>query len=426
MALQTFRIPSSLYVSGNTQIVNDLTASNITGSKLNIVTSISASQVTGTFFGDGSRISGIPGVLNGGTAKYIPYWITTSSLGNSNISFDSANSRIGIDTLSPGYPLDVNGAVRATSLLSTTLTATPVFNTNGSEITIRGGAITGGLTARKGGSIIISGSLGNAGGNQGDIRTAAYETTISSSNVNTFISRYNMLMSGPDTGYAMLQFGSSSYPPYNWHIGSAGDGTFNFYNDNFGYGLRKMYLTNDGILYLTNNGTKYFQGGDDAALWDVNIANTLGVYGVQNSTIGSIKLGSGGGTINGSGGAIGVSNLAGSGIRNVNSDANGYLTNATSDARLKKNLEPITSSLSIVEKMNPVKYSWIDQEKYGFQREVGFIAQEIQQLVPEVIGENSDKMLSLDYSKLVAIMAGAIQELSAKVKYLENLMTGSV
>ena len=70
-------------------------------------------------------------------------------------------------------------------------------------------------------------------------------------------------------------------------------------------------LTYDGtVLAISTNGAKYFQGGDDAALYDVNVANTLGVYGVQDSTVGAIKLGSGGQTI--------YSNTTGVGVGTTN------------------------------------------------------------------------------------------------------------
>jgi hypothetical protein len=61
-----------------------------------------------------------------------------------------------------------------------------------------------------------------------------------------------------------------------------------------------------GAVYANANGTMYFRGGDDVELWDVNIANTLGVYGQFNQTVGSIKLGSGGGTISGFSSSIGI------------------------------------------------------------------------------------------------------------------------
>ncbi len=68
-------------------------------------------------------------------------------------------------------------------------------------------------------------------------------------------------------------------------------------------------LTVTQPIYALPNGGMYFQGGDDAALYDVNIVNTLGVYGVQDSAVGSIRLGSGGGTISGKSGFIGINNI---------------------------------------------------------------------------------------------------------------------
>ncbi len=65
-------------------------------------------------------------------------------------------------------------------------------------------------------------------------------------------------------------------------------------------------LTTTGIIYATPNGGMYFQGGDDAALYDINVSNHMGIYGVQDSTICSIKLGSGGGIISGKSGSIGI------------------------------------------------------------------------------------------------------------------------
>lgn len=65
-------------------------------------------------------------------------------------------------------------------------------------------------------------------------------------------------------------------------------------------------LTTTGVIYAQPNGGKYFQGGDDAGLYDINVSNTMGIYGEQDSTIASIKLGSGGGVISGKGNNIGI------------------------------------------------------------------------------------------------------------------------
>jgi len=88
--------------------------------------------------------------------------------------------------------------------------------------------------------------------------------------------------------------------------------------DNVGIGTTapgyKLDVSGDsrstGTIYANANGAKYFQGGDDAALYDINIANTIGVYGVQDSSIVSVKLGSGGGTISGYTGNVGINTVS--------------------------------------------------------------------------------------------------------------------
>ena len=107
--------------------------------------------------------------------------------------------------------------------------------------------------------------------------------------------------------------------------------------------------------------------------------------------------------------------LSGTGNRAVYSDANGNLTNTSSDGTLKENIFTISQGLTEILKLNPVSFNWKDTEKYGDQREIGFIAQEVQSIIPEVIGKNANGTLSLDYSKMISVLTKSIQELNAKV-----------
>ena len=83
-----------------------------------------------------------------------------------------------------------------------------------------------------------------------------------------------------------------------------------------------------GAVYANANGTMYFRGGDDAELWDINVANTVGVYGQQDQTVGSIKLGSGGGTISGYSGNIGIGTTTAS-LGKLHVNGNVYATSFT-------------------------------------------------------------------------------------------------
>lgn len=115
--------------------------------------------------------------------------------------------------------------------------------------------------------------------------------------------------------------------------------------------------------------------------------------------------------------------LAGVGNRAVYSTANGTLTNSSSDETLKDDVTGLSYGLNTVMGLRPVSYNWIDKAKYGTQREIGFIAQEIIQYVPEVVGENASGTLSIDYPKLTAVLTNAIQELKNKVDLLQTQVT---
>ena len=100
---------------------------------------------------------------------------------------------------------------------------------------------------------------------------------------------------------------------------------------------------------------------------------------------------------------------------NGNATLTGTLTQ-NSDITLKENIKPLQSQLKIVSKLNPVSYNKIGQK----ENEVGFIAQEVEKLLPELVREDKDGLKSLAYGNMNAILVKAIQELEARIKILEN------
>jgi hypothetical protein len=86
----------------------------------------------------------------------------------------------------------------------------------------------------------------------------------------------------------------------------------------------------------------------------------------------------------------------------------GAWTNA-SDARLKKNIVDIKYGLSDVLRLQPRSYQ-MNSVNGDF---VGFIAQELQTVIPEVVSGDPEKQLGVDYGSLVAVAFKAIQELKA-------------
>ena len=100
---------------------------------------------------------------------------------------------------------------------------------------------------------------------------------------------------------------------------------------------------------------------------------------------------------------------------NGNINISGTVTEG-SDVRIKENIKPLKSQLEIVNKLNPVSYN-----KIGFEEnEIGFIAQEVEEFLPELVSEDKEGMKSIAYSKMNTILVKAIQELKAEVDLLKS------
>jgi hypothetical protein len=96
---------------------------------------------------------------------------------------------------------------------------------------------------------------------------------------------------------------------------------------------------------------------------------------------------------------------------------------ASSDYRLKENVEPITNALVKVALLKPSTFTWVGTDEAG----EGFIAHELQSVVPLAVAGEKDvvnkdgsiKPQQVDYGKLTPLLTAAIQELAAKVTALE-------
>jgi hypothetical protein len=99
---------------------------------------------------------------------------------------------------------------------------------------------------------------------------------------------------------------------------------------------------------------------------------------------------------------------------------NNYLT---SDVRLKTDIKPLEgSSLEKVKQLTAKTYLWKDDLMgKGDKREIGLIAQEVAEVVPEAVSKMSSDAdtLGVAYTQLVPLLVEAVKELSAKVESLE-------
>ena len=112
----------------------------------------------------------------------------------------------------------------------------------------------------------------------------------------------------------------------------------------------------------------------------------------------------------------------------------------SSDENLKTNIQPLLSSplrnttaassiaTNTILKLHPVTFHWKDEseyEKYNIRPvksgvvENGFIAQELEQVVPGAVAMTAEGDRLVNYSALIPILTGAIQELNARIATLE-------
>ena len=86
----------------------------------------------------------------------------------------------------------------------------------------------------------------------------------------------------------------------------------------------------------------------------------------------------------------------------------------SSDKRFKKNIETLTGSLDKIINLRGVSYDWriadFPEKHFNEAHQIGFIAQEIETLLPELVNTDDKGYKSVDYSKITPVLVEAIKE----------------
>ena len=130
-----------------------------------------------------------------------------------------------------------------------------------------------------------------------------------------------------------------------------------------------------------------------------NIANSLGVGTASSGTEGEIR---------------------------ATNDVTAFFS---SDESLKENVVTITDAINKVKQMRGVEFDWTDdyieskggEDNYFVRKhDVGVIAQEVEQVLPEVVAERDNGIKAVKYDRLVSVLIEAIKELSAEIDELKQ------
>jgi len=207
---------------------------------------------------------------------------------------------------------------------------------------------------------------------------------------------------------------------YSANTGNVGVGTTTPTEKFHVYGQR-MLIENSGndAVYSTYNTTasKGYELIGAYPAWDTN-AVYIGGYNVNhvggNGYASADKIICGGNTA----GNVGIGTLP------ITATA----FNVSSSRRVKKNISALEYGLDDLLKIKPVKYQY-NFEKSGLYT-IGFIAEEVSEVIPEVVSHQNEehkvvsreegKPVSMDYSKMSAVLVNAVKEQHSKVQELKS------
>lgn len=90
--------------------------------------------------------------------------------------------------------------------------------------------------------------------------------------------------------------------------------------------------------------------------------------------------------------------------------------NSLSDRNFKKNILNLQDSLAVVKQLQGVSFEFTESN----QKSYGFIAQDVENVIPDVVTTNSDGIKTLNYDAIIPFLCESIKQLSERIEFLEN------
>jgi len=166
------------------------------------------------------------------------------------------------------------------------------------------------------------------------------------------------------------------------------------------YGTLSVF--NNSASFATNQSYAYFKGTQAG---DVSIPGLFIVKYDNNTTTSQILI------------KFGINNGV-NGQGQINANGGGAAAfGSFSDVRLKENIVDLPNQLENIAALRPVEFDYKD----GSGHQIGFIAQEMQEVYADTVSESSDGMLTITgWSKTEARLVKAIQEQQAIINELKT------
>lgn len=243
----------------------------------------------------------------------------------------------------------------------------------------------------------------------------------------------NTISLGNDAGYIYQNISATAIGNY------AGNQYQNSYATAIGYAAG---YNSQGINALAiGRSSGYLNQGNSAIAIGLSAGNNaqgaysiaIGTYaGYSNQYANSIALNATGNQLNTTSYGFFVAPIRSSASSNptvMYNPTTSEIQYSASDARLKNNIQPLTSGLDEIMRLQPVSFNFkesLESSNYNGHN-IGFIAQQVKEVIPEAVTENPDSLLAINTTTMIPVLVKAIQELkeenqllSAKIEQLQQ------
>jgi succinate dehydrogenase flavin-adding protein (antitoxin of CptAB toxin-antitoxin module) len=103
---------------------------------------------------------------------------------------------------------------------------------------------------------------------------------------------------------------------------------------------------------------------------------------------------------------------------------------ASSDLSLKNTIKPLNidfNSLEVINQLNPVSFHWNDySENINNNTNYGLIAQEVINILPDIVSIDNSNIHSIEYNQLIGILIQSVKDLNKKVNKLEQIINKNI
>jgi hypothetical protein len=348
---------------------------------------------------------------------YVPYANANLTFTNSGIYYSSTNIGVGTTSIQGKFHVYQStnlGTVSGNSLILRTLTNTGGVGGNLVHIkdyAVRDATGSDWTTWRHHNSIDIDGSHNTPGTNTKTFwerdplagvhyfgNSATTTLTVDATNNSVGIG------AGPETGVALIAtvsnnaFGSTAVLN-NTSTGTSALAQLQFRTAN--------QTSTPFVIHQFNNG---------AVVQLTNVANASVAIGTNNTTRLTIT----------NGGAMGLGITSPTNTAGRFEASNDIVAYSSSDKNWKKNIKNINSPLEKLSQINGVEFDWIEDEPVHGNKghDVGVIAQEIEQILPEAVQTRESGMKAVKYEKVIPLLIEAIKDQQKQIEQLKQIVNG--